>query len=259
MGKLSGKFALVTGGNSGIGLAAAKLFVAEGARVMITGRNEATLKKAAESLGDAVVPIRSDATNAEDRERLAAALRQSFGTLDIVFANAGSSGFTPLGATIQEAFENIVRVNFCSAFFTVQSVLPLLSDGGAIVFNGSVAAQMGPPFLSAYAGSKAALVAMARVLASELITRNIRVNVVTPGFTRTAIWERINTANQMAITEARVPMMVPMGRWGEPEEIARVVLFLVSSDASYVQGVEIVVDGGLTGLPAGTRAARARS
>jgi NAD(P)-dependent dehydrogenase (short-subunit alcohol dehydrogenase family) len=256
MSKLAGKFALITGGNSGIGLATAKLFVAEGARVAITGRNEQTLAAAAKSLGDAAVALRCDITDARDRERLFSAVRERFGGLDIVFANAGQSGTTPLGKTEVAAFENIVRLNFTSVFFTVQGALPLLRDASSIVLNGSVASKLGPISLAAYAGSKAAVLAMAQVFAAELSPRGIRVNVVTPGYTRTAIWERTRTAEQVAAIEARAPLVVPLGRWGEAEEVARAVLFLASSDASYVQGAEIVVDGGLTGLPGGTRAFR---
>ena len=151
-----------------------------------------------------------------------------------------------------------MRLNFTSVFFTVQGALPLLRDATSIVLNGSVASKLGPVSLAAaYAGSKAAVLAMAQVFAAELSPRGIRVNVVTPGYTRTAIWGTCTrTAEQVATIEARAPLVVPLGRWGEAEEVARAVLFLASSDASYMQGAEIVVDGGLTGLPGGTRAFR---
>lgn len=256
MSKLAGKFALITGGNSGIGLAAARLFIAEGAQVAITGRNSETLTRAAESLGSSAFAVRADITDASDRERLFAAVREKFGALDVLFANAGLSGATPLGHTDLASFEKLVQINFTSVFFTVQGALPLLRDGASIVLTGSVTSVLGGPTSSAYAGSKAAVRAMARVLAAELSPRRIRVNVVTPGYTQTPLWERSRTPQQIAAVSQRIPQVVPLARWAEADEVAATVLFLASADSSYIQGAEIIVDGGVSNLPAGTPAFR---
>jgi NAD(P)-dependent dehydrogenase (short-subunit alcohol dehydrogenase family) len=256
MGKLDGKLALITGGNSGIGLASARLFVEEGAKVAITGRNEETLRSAAESLGPAAFAIRADVTDAADRERMFSEVKRRLGALDILFANAGLSAATPLGRTEVAAFEKQVQLNFISVFFTVQGALPLLHDGAAIVLISSLTSKIGMPGTSAYAGSKAAVRTMAKAMAAELSPRGIRVNVVTPGYTRTPLWERTRTPQQIAAVNERLPMVVPLERWAEPEEVARAVLFLASSDSSYIQGEEIVVDGGTSNLPGGTRAFR---
>ena len=257
MGKLDNKLALITGGNSGIGLATARLFVEEGAHVAITGRNEKTLRAAAKSLGHASFAIRADVTVAAERERIFSEVKQRFGALDILFANAGYSAATPLGRTELSAFEQQVQLNFISVFFTVQGALPLLRDGAAIVLISSLTSKIGPPATSAYAGSKAAVRAMAKCLAAELSPRAIRVNVVTPGYTRTPLWERTRTPEQIAAVNQLLPKIVPLERWAEAEEVARAVLFLASRDSSYIQGAEIVIDGGTSNLPAGTRAFRA--
>ncbi len=256
MGKLNGKFALITGGNSGIGLATARLFIDEGAQVAISGRNEQTLRRAADSLGPAAFAIRADITDAGERERMFSEVKQRFGALDILFANAGLSAPTPLGGTEVAAFEKQVQLNFISVFFTVQGALPLLRDGAAIVLISSLTSRIGPPGTSAYAGSKAAVRAMAKSMAAELSPRGIRVNVVTPGYRRTPLWERTRTPQQIAAVNDLLPKIVPLERWGEAEEVARAVLFLASSDSSYVQGAEIVIDGGTSDLPGGTRAFR---
>lgn len=256
MGKLDGKFALITGGNSGIGLAAARLFIDEGAKVAISGRNEETLWRAADSLGPEAFAVRTDITDAAERERMFTEVKQRFGVLDILFANAGLSAPTPLGKTEVSAFEQQVQLNFISVFFTVQGALPLLSDGAAIVLISSLTSKIGPPGASAYAGSKAAVRVMAKCLASELSPRGIRVNVVTPGYTRTPLWDRTRTPQQIAAANELVPKIVPLGRWAEADEVARAVLFLASSDSSYIQGAEIVIDGGTSNLPGGTRAFR---
>jgi NAD(P)-dependent dehydrogenase (short-subunit alcohol dehydrogenase family) len=256
MSSLAGKFALVTGGNSGIGLATAKLFAAAGAHVAIAGRDPVTLATATGALGPSSIAIPGDITDARDRERLFAAIRERFGALDILFANAGMSGPTPLGSTSEETFEKLVQLNFTSVFFTVQGALPLLRDGASIVLTGSITSVIGIGGNAAYAGSKAAVRAMARVLAAELSPRNIRVNVVTPGYTRTPLWDRTRTPEQIAATSSRVSQIVPLGRWSDAEEVARVAFFLASGDASYLQGAEIVVDGGVSNLPGGTPAFR---
>ena len=257
MGKLDGKFALITGGNSGIGLATARLFIEEGAQAAIVGRNEETLWRAADEFGVEGFAVRADVTDAAERERMFAEVKRRFAVLDVLVACAGFSAPTPLGKTEVAEFEKQVQLNFTSVFFTVQGALPLLSDGATIVLVGSLTSKIGAPGYSAYAGSKAAVRTMAQCLAAELSPRGIRVNVVTPGYTRTPLWERTRTPEQIAAVNERLPRIVPLERWGEAEEMARAVLFLASSDSSYVQGQEIVIDGGTSALPGGTRAFRA--
>ena len=249
--RLTGKKALITGGNSGIGLATARLFIAEGAQVAITGRDQKTLDEAVAELGPNARGFRADMTVAEDRKRLFAALALDFGKLDIVFANAGIAGRTPTGTTDEAAFENIVHTNLNGAFFTVNSAAPLLNDNGSIIFNGSVHNYLGQAGQAAYAATKGGVVSMARVIAADLAPRGIRVNVVAPGWTKTPIWKRGSRANAPAEESARLAdfysSVVPLGRWGEPEELAKAVLFLASDDSSYINAVELVVDGGATG------------
>jgi NAD(P)-dependent dehydrogenase (short-subunit alcohol dehydrogenase family) len=253
--KLTGKKALITGGNSGIGLATARLFIDEGAQVAITGRDRKTLNEAVAELGPNARGYRADLTVAEDRKRLFAALAKDFGKLDIVFANAGISGRTPTGSTDEAIFENVIHTNLSGAFFTVNSAAPLLNDNGSVIFNGSVHNYLGQPGLAAYAATKGGLVSMARAIAADLAPRNIRVNVVAPGATKTPIWKRGPRASMSTDESAKlakfVSSAIPLGRWGEPEELAKAVLFLASEDSSYVNAVELMVDGGATGAPFG--------
>jgi len=253
--KLAGKKALITGGNSGIGLATARLFIAEGAQVAITGRDQKTLNEAIAELGPRARGYRADITIPEDRKLLFAALAKDFGKLDIVFANAGISGRTPTGSTDEATFENVIHTNLNGAFFTVNSAAPLLNDNGSVVFNGSVHNYIGSPGYAAYAATKGGLVSMARAIAADLAPRNIRVNVVAPGATKTPIWKRgprasVSTEESTKFTNF-VSSAIPLGRWGEPEELAKAVLFLASDDSSYVNAVELMVDGGATGAPWG--------
>ena len=183
--KLAGKKALITGGNSGIGLATARLFISEGAEVAITGRDQQTLDEAVAELGAKAHGYRADVTVAEDRKKLFAELAKDFGKLDIVFANAGISGRTPTGTTNEAIFENVVHTNLNGAFFTVNSAAPLMNDNGSIIFNGSVHNHLGQPGVAAYAATKGGLVSMARSIAADLALRKIRVNVVAPGSTKT--------------------------------------------------------------------------
>jgi NAD(P)-dependent dehydrogenase (short-subunit alcohol dehydrogenase family) len=256
--KLEHKTALVTGGSSGIGLATARRFVEEGARVAITGRNQERLDEAARELGPNLIAINADATDVGSTERAISAAVGKFGNLDIVFANAGMGVPTPLGGTSLAAFEQVLRNNLTSVFFTVQAALPHLNDGASLIFNGSVHAVLGVPRYSAYAASKAGLRAMARVLASELAPRGIRVNVVVPGATRTPIWSVLApTPEAMAALEARLTRGIPLGRMSEADDIAKAVLFLASDDSSNVQAAELVVDGGHSGAPGGAPVYRA--
>jgi NAD(P)-dependent dehydrogenase (short-subunit alcohol dehydrogenase family) len=256
--RLANKCVVITGGNSGIGLATAKLFVAEGANVAITGRNEATLREAAQALGPRVLAVRADVTDYGATQRAFAQIAERLGSLDGAFISAGVGGQTPLGKTGVEAFEQIVRTNFTGAFFTAQAALPHLKDGASIVFNGSVIATLGWPGYSAYGGSKGAVRAMVRCLASELAPRGIRVNQVTPGGTKTPIWSvAAPTAEAFAALDARIAAATPLGRMADAEDIARAVLYLISDDAADVTATEIVVDGGAINAPAGAPVYRA--
>src|SRR5258705_6834143 len=252
MMRLANKTALITGGNSGIGLATAKLFVAEGAKVVITGRNRATLEAAAKELGPNALAIVADVPDIAVTEKAVEQAVKKFGKLDIVFANAGIPGNTPIGGTTLEAFESVIRTNITAVFLTVQAAAPHLNDGASIILNGSVISVLGNPGYAAYAASKAGVRAMARVMASELSPRGIRVNVVSPGGTSTPIWNRTApTPEAIVALEARISKAVPLGRFGKPEQVAKTVLFLASDDASNIQSAEIFVDGGSTGSPAG--------
>jgi NAD(P)-dependent dehydrogenase (short-subunit alcohol dehydrogenase family) len=250
--RLANKTALITGGNSGIGLATAKLFVAEGARVIITGRNKETLEAAAKELGPNAFAVVADATDVAATEAAIKKGVEKFGKLDIVFANAGIPGGTPIGSTTLAAFENVIRTNLTAVFFTVQAAVAQMNDGGSIILNGSVISRLGNPGYSAYAATKAGVTAMARVMVSELSPRNIRINVVAPGAIRTPIWGPATaTPEAEKVFEKRIGLATPLGRIGEPDHIAKTVLFLASDDAAHVQGQEIFVDGGATSSPAG--------
>jgi NAD(P)-dependent dehydrogenase (short-subunit alcohol dehydrogenase family) len=251
-GRLANKTALITGGNSGIGFATAKLFVAEGARVIITGRNQETLRAAAKELGPNAFAVVADATDIAATEAAIKKGVDKFGKLDIVFANAGIPGNTPLGSTTLAAFEQVIRTNITAVFFTVQAAVAHMNDGGSIILNGSVISVLGNPGYSAYAASKAGVRAMARVMASELSPRGIRVNVVAPGAARTPIWKgSAPTTEAFAALEKRISGVTPLGRIAEADHIAKTVLFLASDDSAHVQSAEIFVDGGATGSPAG--------
>jgi NAD(P)-dependent dehydrogenase (short-subunit alcohol dehydrogenase family) len=250
--RLKGKAALITGGNSGIGLATARLFVAEGARVAITGRNRETLDAAVKELGPDVLAVQADATDPAALERAVAAAVERFGGLDVVFANAGIAGATFVGKTTPEAFTSFLQTNVTGVFFTVQAAAPHLRPGASVILNGSVHSELGVPGYAAYAASKGALKAMGHVLASEFAPRGIRVNLVSPGATHTPLWSSTApTPEAYAQLERNISMTVPLGRMGQAEEIARAVLFLASEESSYVSGQDLFVDGGVNGAPMG--------
>ncbi|MBN9586850.1 MAG: short-chain dehydrogenase [Afipia sp. 62-7] len=250
--RLKGKTAFITGGNSGIGFATAKLFVAEGARVVITGRDQTRLDAAVKELGPNGLGVKTDATEVAQLENAVAQAEKKFGKIDILFANAGIAGNTPVGGTTLAAFESVVKTNLTGVFFTVQAAVPHMNDNGSIILNGSVISVLGNPGYSAYAATKAGVRAMARVMVSELSPRGIRVNVVAPGGTRTPIWgPGIATPEAEKVLETRISRSTPLERMGEVDHIAKTVLFLASDDAAHVQGQEIFVDGGSTAAPAG--------
>lgn len=247
--KLETKTALITGGNSGIGLATARLFVAEGARVAITGRNQMTLDAAAAKLGPNGLAFNADVLDSKARDVLFATIKEKFGHLDIVFANAGIGGIASIEETSEASFDEFLRTNVTGAFLTIKAALPLLRAGASIILNGSIAPIVGfPPGAGSYAASKGGLHAMSRSMAAELAPRGIRINVVAPGFIQTPIWERNQVPAEVVTTlTERLLKSVPLDRWGQAEEVAKAVLFLASDDSSYVHSSEIIVDGGLTG------------
>jgi NAD(P)-dependent dehydrogenase (short-subunit alcohol dehydrogenase family) len=253
--RLANKTALITGGNSGIGLATARRFVAEGARVAITGRDAATLASATNELG--VTAIRSDVLDPQARSSLFDRIADEFGHLDILFANAGIAKFSPIEETLENDFDDVLRTNVTAVFLTVQSALRLMSQGASIILNGSMAATTGSIGSSAYAASKAGVRAMCRSLAGELSPLGIRVNAVVPGVIDTPIWERTAVPPEAAAArERRLKAMIPLNRIGKAEDIASAVLFLASDEAAYIQGIELVIDGGILGSAAAAPAHR---
>ena len=249
MGKLEGKVAVITGGNSGIGLATAKEFKEQGARVVITGRDRQTLDEAVREIGGDVLALRSDASSLTDIDKLFAAVEEKFGHIDVLFINAGVGKFLPIEAVTEESFDSIMDINFKGAYFTIQKALPFLNDNASIVLNASIVAHIGMPNSSVYAASKAALITLARTLSAELVGRGIRVNAVSPGPIATPILNRLGLPSEaLEATRNSLADQVPMKRFGRPEEIAKTVLFLASSDSSFLLGTEIVADGGMSQL-----------
>jgi NAD(P)-dependent dehydrogenase (short-subunit alcohol dehydrogenase family) len=241
MGKLEGKIAVVTGGNSGIGLATAKQFVNEGAYVFMTGRREPELAAAVKEIGRNVTGVQGDVANLGDLDRLFAQIKREKGKLDIVFANAGGAKFAPLGTITEEHYDSLFNINVKGLLFTVQKALPLMPDGASIILNASIVASKGSPDWSVYSATKAAVRSFARTWTMDLKARRIRVNAVSPGFTDTAPWHSIEAAGErMKIISSNVPL----GRFGTPDEIAKAVVFLASDDSSYITGTELFVDGG---------------
>ena len=236
--KLQGKMAVITGGTSGIGLATAKLFVKEGAYVFITGRRQKELDAAVQAIGRNVTGVQGDVSRLADLDRLYEAVKTK-GRIDVVFANAGVAEFSPLGKITEEHFDKLFDTNVKGTLFTVQKALALMNDGGSIILNGSVASVKGTPAFGVYGATKAALRSFVRTWTSDLKDRHIRSNVVSPGPTDTPI---VDGQPEDAI--ARIVSTIPMGRMGDPDEIAKAALFLASDDSSFVTGIELFVDGG---------------
>lgn len=245
MGKLERKVAVITGANSGIGLATARLFVQEGARVFMTGRRQRELDDAVKSIGKGARGVPSDVANLADLDRLYAVVRDEAGSIDILFANAGGGALAPLGSITEEHFDSTFATNVKGTLFTVQKALPLLKDGGSIILTGSTTGTVGTPAFSVYSASKAAVRNFARSWILDLAPRKIRVNVLVPGATSTPGLHGL--APDENAREAMLGSLVagiPLGRMGEPEEAARAALFLASDDSSFVNGSELFVDGG---------------
>ena len=245
MGRLEGKVAVVTGGNSGIGLATAKRFQQEGARVVISGRSKKTLDEAVRTIGNGVLSIQADVSSLADLDRLYKEVSNKLGKIDVLFVNAGVAKFAPLAETSESTYDEQFDINVKGAYFTIQKAIPLLNDGASIILNTSVANIKGNEGMSAYSATKAALRSLARTAAAELVARGIRVNAVAPGPIVTPIFEKTGLPNESVDEIAKqIIEKVPMKRFGQPEEVAATVAFLASEDASYITGVEINVDGG---------------
>jgi len=245
MSRLEGKVAVVTGGNSGIGLATAKRLQEEGAKVVISGRTKKTLDEAVKTIGNGVLAIQADVSHLNDLDKLYGEVSKKLGKIDVLFVNAGVAKFAPLADTSEGTYDEQFGTNVKGAYFTIQKALPLLNDGASIILNTSVAGSKGNIATSAYSATKAALRSLARTAAAELVGRGIRVNAVAPGPIVTPIFEKTGLPKE-AIDEWSKEILerVPMKRFGQPEEVAATVAFLASEDASYITGVEINVDGG---------------
>lgn len=246
-GKFSNKVVIVTGGTSGIGLATAKAFAQQGAALFITGRRQQALDAAVREIGGQVTGVRADMSRLEDIDRLYDAVQQQHGQIDVVFANAGGGEFAPLGAISEAHFDSAFNTNVKGVLFTVQKALPLLRDGGAVVLTASTTSISGTPAFSVYSATKAAVRSFARSWILDLKERHIRVNVVSPGVTETAgLNELFGSGEQAEAVKSSFISQIPAGRVGQPTEIAGAVLFLASEEASFINGVELFVDGGMT-------------
>ncbi|KAA0684979.1 SDR family NAD(P)-dependent oxidoreductase [Azospirillum brasilense] len=247
MGKLAGKIAVVTGGNSGIGLAAATIFAAEGARVVITGRRREAVERAAATLGQDAVGLVGDVADLAAHDRLVSVVRERFGAIDIYMANAGVNVIAPSAAVTEADYDAQFTTNTRGVFFGVTKALPLMRDGGAIILTGSIASGKALDGHAVYAGSKAALGAFARSWALELRNRRIRVNVLSPGPVDTPILDKLGIQpDDRPSFEQDLARSIPLGRLGRPEELARAALFLASDDGGFVTGIDLRVDGGMT-------------
>ncbi|HTT08172.1 MAG TPA: glucose 1-dehydrogenase [Gammaproteobacteria bacterium] len=246
MGRLAGKIAVITGGNSGMGLETARRFVAEGANVVITGRRRKELDEAVKSMGKNVTGIQGDVSNLKDLDRLYAGVKETHGHIDILFANAGLGQVVPLDLVSEKVFDLHFDVNVKGLFFTVQKALPLMRDGGSIILNASIAARKGMGGMSVYSATKAAVRSFARTWTMDLKDRKIRVNTLSPGPIDTPIFGKMGlTEEQTREFGEHVLEQVPMGRMGTSDEVARAVVFLASDDSSYITGIDLCVDGGM--------------
>ena len=243
---LEGKVAVITGGNSGIGLATAQRFVEEGADVFITGRRQSELDAAVKQIGKNVTGVQGDVSNLADLDRLYDTVKQQKGRIDVLFANAGVGEFVPLEAITEAHFDKTFNINVKGLLFTVQKALPLFQDGGSIILTTSIASSKGAGALSVYSATKAAIRSFARTWTVDLKHRKIRVNAISPGSIDTPGFRgSLQTAEQLEQFKASVVATIPLGRIGSPEDVAKVVSFLASDDSSYVTGIELFVDGGM--------------
>jgi NAD(P)-dependent dehydrogenase (short-subunit alcohol dehydrogenase family) len=246
MKRLEGKVAVVTGGNSGIGLSTAKRFAEEGAKVVISGRDQKTLDAAVKAIGGDVLAVQSDVSKLADIDKLFKAVSQKFGRVDVLFANAGVGKFAPIDQTSEALYDETFNINVKGVFFTIQKALPLMSQGASIIINSSVVNEQGTANATVYAATKAAVRSFARTLTTELVGRKIRVNVVSPGPIVTPIFGRTGLPQEVVDEFAKeIVSRVPMKRFGQPEEVANAVLFLANSESGYITGVDLKVDGGM--------------
>lgn len=246
--RFMGKVAVVTGGNSGIGLGVAKAYAREGASVVITGRNAMTLQAAAEEIGAGTLAINSDASKISDIEEAMAAIREKFGRIDALFVNAGAGKFTPIEEVTEQFFDETFAVNVKGVLFTVQKALPLMGNGSAIVLNASINGHKAMLNTTVYAASKAAVISLAKNLSIELVGRGIRVNSISPGPIESALLARELSAEELQQTRDWIVSQVPMKRFGRPEDIAAAVLYLTSPESAFVIGADLIVDGGMETL-----------
>ncbi|NKL75795.1 SDR family oxidoreductase [Rhizobium leguminosarum] len=249
MSRLQNKTALITGGTSGIGLETARQFIAEGARVVVTGSSAASVEAARAELDGKAIVIQADAGNAAGQKAVADSVRETFGTLDILFVNAGVAEFGPLEQWSEAAFDKSVDINVKGPFFLIQSLLPIFSKQAAIVLNTSINAHIGMPNSSVYSLTKGALLTLAKTLSGELIGRGIRVNAVSPGPIATPLYSKLGAseADSKAMT-AQIQAQIPVGRFGNPSEVAKTIVFLASDEAAYIVGSELIIDGGMSNL-----------
>ena len=249
MSRLSNKTALITGGTSGIGIETARQFIAEGARVVVTGSSAASVEAARAEFGDKAIVIQADAGNAAGQKAVADAVRDAFGALDILFVNAGVAEFGPLEQWSEAAFDKSVAINVKGPFFLIQSLLPIFSKQASIVLNTSINAHIGMPNSSVYSLTQGALLTLAKTLSGELIGRGIRVNAVSPGPIATPLYSKLGAseADSKAMT-AQIQAQIPVGRFGEPSEVAKTIVFLASDEAAYIVGSELIIDGGMSNL-----------
>ena len=249
MERLTGKVAVITGGNSGIGLATAKLFRTEGATVVITGRRQDAVATAVKEIGGNTTGLVSDAGKMSDIETLYQKLKQQHDRIDVLFLNAGIATFEPFAEVKEATFDGMVNVNFKGLFFNVQHALPLLSEGSSVIFNTSIADQKGFAATSAYSATKAAVRSLARTLSAELVDRKIRFNAIAPGPIDTPIFDKLGVPPE-SVSEVKegFASQIPMNRMGSPDDIANAALFLASDESSFIMGIDLTVDGGLAHL-----------
>jgi NAD(P)-dependent dehydrogenase (short-subunit alcohol dehydrogenase family) len=247
--RFQGKFAVVTSGNSGIGLGVAKAYSQEGARVAITGRNEKSLEAAAKQIGDGTLAIQSDSSKVVEIEGAIKKIGERFGRIDALFVNAGVAKLLPFEKITEELFDETVDINMKGAFFTVQKAIPLMRKGSAIVLNASINAHLGMPGTTVYGASKAAVINMAKTFSAELLDKGIRVNAISPGPITSALLERDGvTQEKLQETKDWIQNQVPIKRFGTPEEIAAAVLYLTAPESAFVVGAELLIDGGMATL-----------
>ena len=248
MSRIKNKVAVITGGNSGIGFGIAQAFKNEGVKGAIVGRNKETLATAAAQLGDGFIAINADVTNLADLERVFAAIAEKFGKIDVIVANAGAGTTGTVADTSEADYDRLLDLNLKSVYFTVNKALPYMNDGGSIILIGSNAAHRAYPSFGLYGAAKAAVIFLAKAFSNDLLDRNIRANVITPGTTDTPAFDKFVPAEQIEAVKQHFAGVMPIGRIGQPSDIGKTAVFLASDDSSFMLGAELLVDGGMTYL-----------